>query len=41
MFGINDLGIIMAYLLGFCCLIFALWFGISRWNKDDNENSKK
>jgi hypothetical protein len=38
MFGINDLGILSAYILGFGCLVFAIWFGISRWNKDDNEN---
>lgn len=41
MFGISDLGVIMAYLLAFGCLIFALWFGISQWNKEDNENAKK
>lgn len=39
MFGINDPGIYMAYLLAFACVAFAIWFGITRWNKDDNDSN--
>ena len=38
MFGINDPGIWLAYLLAFVCLIFSLWFGIANWNKGDKES---
>jgi hypothetical protein len=39
MFGIDDPAIFLAYILSFGCLIFSLWFGISKWNeKDDDEN---
>ena len=45
MFGIEDPGIYSAYLLGVGCLIFALIYGIARWNEedkdDDSSNSKK
>jgi hypothetical protein len=34
MFGISDFGIISAYLLGFACLVLALWYGIKKWNKE-------
>lgn len=37
MLGINDPDIIIAYMLGICCLIFAIWFGISQWNKEDKK----
>lgn len=39
MFGINDPGIILAYLIALACLIFSIWFGITRWNKDDEEDN--
>ncbi|MDH6357878.1 symporter small accessory protein [Parabacteroides sp. PF5-9] len=39
MFGIDDPGIILAYLLAFGCLVFALYFGISTWNKTDKEST--
>jgi hypothetical protein len=35
MFGIEDPGIWIAYLLAFICLVFAIWYGVSRWNKDE------
>lgn len=35
MFGIEDPGIWIAYLLAFVCLVFAIWYGISRWNKNE------
>ena len=38
MFGIEDPGIWLAYLLAFGCLIFSLWFGIAYWNKGDKES---
>ena len=43
MFGIDDPGIGLAYLLAFACVIFAIWFGVRNWNKDENDsiNSKK
>lgn len=39
MFGINDPGIWLAYLSAFLCLLFSLWFGISKWNKGDNDSN--
>jgi hypothetical protein len=35
MFGIEDPGIRIAYLSAFVCLVFAIWYGVSRWNKDE------
>ena len=35
MFGIDDPGIWIVYLMIILCLIFSVWYGISRWNKDD------
>jgi hypothetical protein len=35
MFGIEDPGIWIAYLLGFLCVAFAVWYGVSRWNKEE------
>jgi len=35
MFGINDPGIWVAYLMAFLCLAFSIWYGVSRWNKDE------
>jgi hypothetical protein len=37
MFGIDDPGIWLAYLLALLCLAFSLWYGISRWNKQDED----
>jgi hypothetical protein len=34
MFGIEDFGIILAYIMAIGCLVFSLWYGISHWNKD-------
>lgn len=41
MFGINDPGIYLAYLLAIGCLIFSVWFGITHWNKEDKDNNPK
>jgi hypothetical protein len=35
MFGINDPGIWMAYLIAVGCVIFAAWYGIAHWNEED------
>lgn len=35
MFGIDDPGIYLAYLLAFACVIFAVIYGILNWNKGD------
>lgn len=35
MFGINDPGIWTAYLAIILCVVFALVFGIMKWNKED------
>ncbi len=39
MFGIEETGIWLPYLLAFICLIFSAWWGISRWNKDDESDA--
>lgn len=39
MFGIDDPGIWLAYLLAVACLIFSIVFGITHWNKDDKDDS--
>ncbi|WP_363318657.1 symporter small accessory protein [Massilibacteroides sp.] len=42
MFGIDDPGIWLAYLLAFACLVFSVIYGIVNWNKDDEkENSQR
>ena len=33
MFGISDPGIWLAY------LFYSIWFGITHWNKDDEEST--
>lgn len=38
MFGIDDPGIWLAYMLALACLIYSVWFGITRWNQDDKED---
>lgn len=42
MFGIDDPGIWLAYLLAFVCLIFSVGYGIVYWDKDSkSENDKE
>ncbi|MDH6344055.1 hypothetical protein M2480_002814 [Parabacteroides sp. PFB2-12] len=43
MFGINDPGIWIAYLMAIGCVVFSVWFGITHWNKesDDNDNPEE
>lgn len=38
MFGIDDPGIYLAYLLAIGCLVFSVWFGITRWNREDKDD---
>lgn len=37
MFGIDDPFIILPYLLSVVCVVFAVWFGLEYWNKDDEK----
>ena len=37
MFGIDDPGIYIAYLLIAGCLIFSLVYGIMKWNEEEEE----
>ncbi len=39
MFGINDPGILLAYLLGIGCLVFSIWYGITRWDSEDKDSN--
>ena len=44
MLGIDDTGIWLAYLLAVICLIFSMYWGITRWNRDydvDNNDVNK
>lgn len=38
MFGIQDPLIILPYLLSIVCVVFAAWYGIRNWNKDDKKD---
>lgn len=40
MFGINDPGILFAYLMAAGSVVFALWFGITRWNRDEKDSNQ-
>ncbi len=35
MFGIEDPGVWIAYILAFICLVFSLCYGISHWDKEE------
>jgi hypothetical protein len=39
MFGIDDPGIWIAYLMGIGCIVFAAWYGIARWNEEDDDSN--
>lgn len=41
MFGIEDPGIWLPYVLGVACLIFSAWWGISKWNKDEESDENE
>jgi hypothetical protein len=38
MFGIPDPGIWIAYLLEVLCVVFAVWYGVKYWNKEDQDD---
>lgn len=38
MFGISDPLIILPYFLSIVCVLFATWFGIKNWNKDNDKD---
>ena len=40
MFGIEDPGIYLAYLAAIGCVAFALWFGVTRWNREEKTDEK-
>jgi hypothetical protein len=40
MFGIDDFLICLPYLLAILCVGFAAWYGISNWNKNENEKDE-
>ena len=40
MFGIDDPGIYIAYLMMIGCLIFSLIYGIVKWNEKDEEDKQ-
>ena len=41
MFGIDDPFIILPYLLSVVCVIFAAWFWMKYWNKDDEKDETR
>lgn len=44
MLGIDDPGIYAAYFLGIGCLLFSIYYGVTKWNEkdeDDRLNSEK
>ena len=38
MFGIEDPFILAPYLLMGACVIFAAWYGLKYWNKEDKKD---
>ena len=40
MFGIEDPGIYIAYLMMAGCLIFSIGYGIAKWNEKEEEDEK-
>lgn len=40
MFGIDDPGIWIPYLLAVLCLFFSAWWGITKWNEDDESDEE-
>jgi hypothetical protein len=38
MFGIEDPLIYLPYLLSVICVVFAAWYGIKYWNKDNDKD---
>ena len=40
MFGIDDPGIYIVYLMMGGCVLFSIWYGISKWNEKEKEEIK-
>lgn len=40
MFGVDDPFICLPYILSVLCVLFAAWYGIKSWNKDDKEDEQ-
>lgn len=38
MFGITDPLIYLPYLLSVICVLFAVWYGIRNWNRDNDKD---
>lgn len=38
MFGIEDPLIYLPYLLSVVCVLFAAWYGITHWNKNNDKD---
>jgi hypothetical protein len=38
MFGIDDPGIYIAYLLGIGCLVFSIFYGVAKWNEKEDDD---
>lgn len=41
MFGIHDPWIYSTYLLAVACVVFAAWYGLKNWNKDDKKDETR
>ncbi len=41
MFGIEDFGIISAFVLIILCVAFSIWFGVKYWNKEDERDKNE
>lgn len=41
MFGIEDPLIYLPYLLSVLCVLFATWYGVKHWNKDNDKDEMK
>jgi hypothetical protein len=41
MFGIEDPLICLPYLLFVVCVLFAAWYGIRYWNKDNDKDESQ
>lgn len=41
MFGIDDPLIYLPYVLSVACVIFAVWYGVKNWSKDDEKDNSQ
>lgn len=40
MFGIEDFGIVSAFVLIVLCVLFSIWYGVKYWNKEDKRDGE-